>query len=244
MPLIDLYQRQIAETALSYVGCHYLWGAAGHRPNTTSGILSGSEAGRFANRVRMHDNVLDRRNPYLYTATCDSGHVHSCNGRNLSAPAWPRVELTSLADPPTPELQAAQRAPERHLWPRVNDEPAMGGHIVWGEACQDVMHFDCIGFINFCIWRCIQSVHRPSIMQILRWWKHRYPDQASSPCQPPYQTGDILVGPGDHHIVFVISGEKVHAKSTHWGVVREPLGALGAALPVRPTNEFLRALWF
>jgi hypothetical protein len=58
-----------------------------------------------------------------------------------------------------------------------------------------------------------------------------------SPFHLPYQTGDIIVGPGDHHIAFVIEGRKIHAKSTHWGVVADPISVPAGAVVVRPTQE-------
>ena len=245
MSILDDYQDQLPEGALRQVGAHYLWGAAGHMPEATSGILTGSaNAARFANRVNMRPNTVDRRNPYLFTATCDSGTAHSCNGRNMTVGARQQVNLQWLTNPASPELQTAMRNPELWLWPRVNAEPRLGGHIVWGEHCQGVVHFNCIGFINHCIWRITHAIHRPSIQQIQRWWKHRYPSDIGTPFSLPYQTGDILIGPGMEHIVFVVRGTKVHAKSTHFGVVQEPLGASAGALHVRPTLEFLTALWF
>lgn len=64
MSILDDYQDQLPEGALRQVGAHYLWGAAGHMPEATSGILTGSaNAARFANRVHMRPNTVDRRNP-------------------------------------------------------------------------------------------------------------------------------------------------------------------------------------
>ena len=27
----------------------------------------------------------------------------------------------------------------------------IGGKLVWGQSCKDIRHFDCIGFISFCL---------------------------------------------------------------------------------------------
>src|SRR5450755_4024132 len=112
MSILDDYQNQLPEVALQQVGAHYLWGAAGHLPEATSGILTGgADAARFANRVHMRANAVDRRNPYLFTAACNSGTTHTGNGRNMNAGARQQVNLEWLTNPASPQLETALRNP-------------------------------------------------------------------------------------------------------------------------------------
>src|ERR1039457_3677790 len=151
-----------------------VWGAAGNYPDMTSGLLTVDSHNRptYANRLTMHPNVTDAQRPYLFAARCESNSVHTCNGRDFVAEvaARQRVDVRTLSD--AARLQSAMQNPSAWSWPRVNDEPAAGGTIVWGESCMNRAHFDCIGFINYCIWRVADAIHAPSIRQIAPWWQH------------------------------------------------------------------------
>ena len=222
------------------MGAHYVWGATGNYPDMTSGFIS-TIARRetnetYSGRLLMRPNRLDPARPFLFTAECHSNVIRTCNGKNMDPgmrmrPPFP-VEMLRDAD----GLAAASDNPDRYLWPRINSEPRLSTPIVYGESCLGKQHFDCIGFINYCMLRVVGAAHHPSIAELQNAWRS-YP-----PVSAPYRAGDILAGPGDHHIAFVVDAEqKVHAKSTHFGVVREHIGQLDpGTVVIRPDNDFLR----
>ena len=148
-PKEKVLQRQlIINEALSYVGdSHYLWGTAGHTPNNADGA-------KYKPYVvaKMKTDSLNKQAPYIKTAyTMVGKQTFTCAGcaKIYSQPA---IEETKTfldgGESPRPEWMS----------PRVyvfGDKPQAIGRacngIVWGESCDGVRHFDCIGLVNYCI---------------------------------------------------------------------------------------------
>jgi cell wall-associated NlpC family hydrolase len=111
------------------------------------------------------------------------------------------------------------------LWPRkirVDKEgPAM---IVLGESCEGVRHFDCIGFVNYCLSVVLCRRVQHSIGQ---WRRQTNAEEITQPgnIHPgDIQPGDILIGGNDTHIGFATGdGYVIHAKRAAEGVVQESL---------------------
>ncbi len=148
-PQGKLSQRQaIVNEALSWVGnSHYLWGTAGHTPNNADGA-------KYKPFVvaKLKADSLNQQKPFIKTAyTVVGNQTFTCAGcsRIYSQPAIEETKsYLNGGESPRPEW----------LSPRVyvfGDKPQSIGRanngIVWGETCDDIKHFDCIGFVNYCI---------------------------------------------------------------------------------------------
>lgn len=136
-----------------FIGCHYLWGAAGATPD-----------GQDGSWYRPGSVNMDRPSstnpgaPSIFAATCDVEDHFVCAGnfkrtRDGDYAHSSDKELTdylsSLAAQPSESFWCPYKS---RLTPRVvkgkNVDPDKG-RAVWGEDCRYVRHFDCIGFVNF-----------------------------------------------------------------------------------------------
>lgn len=235
--MLQEYLRGIAGTATSLVGSHYLHGGCGNKPGWKDGHPY------FPARVRLHDNVLNppgrlHDNPprqVIFAAVCESDHRIICAGRcgqhTRGGAPLPLLRNDAM-------LAQQMQRPWEVLWPRPNG--GAGAPIVFGEACMDVRHFDCIGLVNYCIWRTTGAgSHHPSIAQVFGWWMRHV---AGNPVgMAEVQTGDIVIWGNSHIGIVTGAGQMVHAKSELYGVVREPFGSGKAFL--RPTESFFSSLY-
>lgn len=158
------YRENIILVARKFVGCHYLWGAAGARPGSRDG------ADYRPGGVTLDRPSLDPSSPCLNAAICSqnaTGEVYRCAGR------WRKAPHGRITDPRDDDLveflsrfraegwgvymagyQDEKRAHYLNLTPRKVlgsnvSEYDGGGQPVWGEDCRWIRHFDCIGFINY-----------------------------------------------------------------------------------------------
>lgn len=233
MGVLEQYLEKIVGTATSLVGSHYLHGGYGNKPGSRDGHPT------FPDRVLMHQNVLNppgrlHDNPprqLIFAAACDSDRRMICAGRS-EVHERKRAELSVLRNDGL--LARQMQRPSEVLWPRPNGSAT--APIVFGEACMDIRHFDCIGFVNYCVWRTTgAAAHHPSIAQVFRWWMNNPIERTQ------VQPGDIALW-GNTHIGIVIgASHMVHAKSELYGVVRDDIGA-GKAF-FRPTERFFRSVY-
>lgn len=235
--MLQEYLRGIVGTATSLVGSHYLHGGCGNKPGWKDGHPY------FPARVRMHENVL---NPpgrlhdqpprqVIFAAVCESDHRMICAGRSEQH-LRKRAEVSTLRNDTL--LANQMQRPWEVLWPRPNG-PATGA-MVFGEACMDIRHFDCIGLVNYCVWRTTGVAnHHPSIAQVFTWWMRHF---AGSPIgTAEVQPGDIAIWGNTHIGIVIDAGQMVHAKSELYGVVAEHYGSGKAFL--RPTESFFHSLY-
>ena len=171
MPLLPQYRAGIMAEAASHLGAHYVWGATGNYPNMISGFMSPIASAetnrRYSSRLSMRLNMPDSSPPFFCTAGCQSrGPIRTCNGRSFlpEVRVRRRFELAWLHD--SARVTAALANPNDWIWPRGNDEPLLDGPLVWDEPCFGRQHFDCIGFINYCILRVCGAAHHPSIIPL------------------------------------------------------------------------------
>lgn len=163
----------------SDAGAHYLWSTAGNTPGNKDGAwyrqlkaelhpdlpdLAALNGNRNAAAVKFNVQA-----PMLFGAfasTSDFGRL-ACTGRAVNATG--QLALTEmnanlrkafdlkwkdLTDDQLTELTTNANVPENFRWPRPNsslNNASAHYSTVWGESCVDKRHFDCIGFINWCL---------------------------------------------------------------------------------------------
>lgn len=222
---------KVIQVALSQVGAHYLWGAAGATPGHLDGM-----PGRPGSVMRLPD-VLDPDAPTLRSAACDVDGYHVCAGR------FSRVggRVVSPRDKELDEyllglnrLQPAAWQPWSGLWPRRMKGRTVTEQIVLGEDCTIRKHFDCIGFVNWCLSRVVGG--RGVQLGITQF---KIPENAKTPhiCAPvgsgDVRTADIVTRGVDHIGFLTGDGRVVHASQSSDGVIVETYVASAWDNPVR-----------
>jgi cell wall-associated NlpC family hydrolase len=212
-------RQSVIELAQDQIGCHYVWGGAGNTP--------GNEDGAFYRRgaVKMHDNETGpppkahadhgRKVAIILAAYCRVDGYKVCVGRSRLT----EVMALERGDTNDPTLFDSEYT-DLYSWPRpdmVIDSNLVG----WGESCDGVRHFDCIGFINWCLSEEVRPFHH-SIQQVIDMTKEIAKGRAPVG-EADIRAGDILTV-GAHHLGFASGdGTAVHASSTHRGVVEDSL---------------------
>jgi hypothetical protein len=219
---------RVVEVALSLVGSHYVWGAAGATPGGSEGI----------NRRRGSVDLVAARtsasNPAVFCAQCAVDGVHICGGRWDAGNGG--IEGGRTANPSDQDLVAYlggldATAPEdwqpyyEYFTPRVQEGRTVQRQLVWGEDCRGKQHFDCIGFINYCIEVALDR-SRDIQASIQQWAADLSGTAGVALTDTPYP-GDILIKSGYKHIAFLVGdgtgdgdwGQIVHAEQTSTGVL-------------------------
>jgi cell wall-associated NlpC family hydrolase len=264
---------QLVALARQMEGAHYVWGAtgdiAGHTWYAGSGELNGmpreiDDTHRLSNRVvQMLDsqpNLAEeptsrhRRPPPLpeemnLFAACTNIHFQTvCCGR--CAVAHGELAMPSRRNIDLERLRELAQAPERCLWPRsyrrgegrADAEPILAN----GESCLWKRHFDCVGFIGFCIWRITGARHQRSILQ---WIKAPLREMETiqafdGPPLDPFdiRPGDLIITPPHNHIAFATGlGRVMEAQSEEHGVCHNVISLTGKIVR-RFTDRFWAGL--
>ncbi len=209
-PLTTANRDKIIEIATGFKGSHYVWGAAGACPGHNNGMPT-----RMGGVV-MEPNNFDPLNPCINAASFDIGgqanSKHVCAGRSSECPGAREFTSTELAQSlkewkeEGPDMVSVDR-----VWPRKLLGYTNRNEIVWGEDCRGVRHFDCIGFINYCLSDALQGGIQMCIDQ--------YIAATVNVDSKTVIAADILTQ-GNHHIGFATgAGTVVHASETKRGVV-------------------------
>jgi hypothetical protein len=234
--------RVIAE-ARSNIGAHYIHGAYGATPGNNDGHPR--RAG-MVELIRSHDRLdpkyngdNKKKNIAVYAAQVTiihpdkSEHFSVCAGNNESFPGGRPAyatdhdivkyidSLKKIRDPKQWPYFVNIYSPRRVYGP--GPDPAtgdIGGILVWGQVCEGVRHFDCVGFVNYCLWKGTGIEYQLSIAA----WHATPQSQAAtvydlSKSKPDeILDGDILCK-GDHHIALLAAdGSIIEAQDTDVGV--------------------------
>lgn len=206
------------EVALSQLGAHYLWGAAGATPGYLDGM-----PGRPGSVMRLPD-VLDP-DPVLRSAACDVDGYHVCAGR--FARAGGRVVRPGEKDLDDYLLGLNRTQPNRWepwngLWPRKMKGKTVTEQIVLGEDCTTKKHFDCIGFVNWCLSWVLGG---RGVQLAITHFKIPATPGAYHLCEPvaagQARAGDVVARGVDHIGFLTGDGRVVHASQSSDGVIVE-----------------------
>jgi hypothetical protein len=206
----SVQRNQIAKVAaqLAADGGHFLNGAQGAEP--------GSRAGPLNRLVSEKRQSFKPSAPMLQaaamTSTC-KGRFETAGGRVISTHKDKEALKKYLVEQETIlvlggsifDLQPFERAKGSDgrlhaLFPRT-----IGNQIILGERCTGKRHFDCIGFVNFCISQVLSPKWNRSFTQ----YRRDFDPVAQRDLQP----GDIVIR---------VKGEKgpdgVAARTSHAGI--------------------------
>lgn len=178
---ITIRKQQVIDEARSHVdaGAHYLWSTAGNTPGNKDGAwYRPAKAQLHPDVPDLAPLSLDRNaaasrfnihTPILFGAFADTSDfgLLACAGRagavssplalsdmNVNKAKALDMKWKDVTDDHIKELQENAGAPGNFRWPRPNGSlknNSLHRSTVWAESCVDVRHFDCIGFVNYCL---------------------------------------------------------------------------------------------
>jgi hypothetical protein len=214
---------------------HYLKSGFGHKFNREGTRLDAMEgrlrAASFVVRGSAVPNVPDY---VTYAARSQSeslGH-RICAGRcGFYRDVAARAAAGLIGDP---DSERHLRHPRHLLWLRPKNR-AEAQERVYGECCIGYRHFDCAGFVDWCIWTVLSPVFPRGITYNVGGWRgersHRFNWRSQG-----IEAGDILFAdsaddvdtvPEDHIGIAVSSTEVAHAAGHEWGVQITPIRSSG-----------------
>lgn len=235
--------------AKSFLGCHYINGSYGAIPGVVgSGSPTRSNndinSPEFLSLINDHnrlDPTLDITNPRKNLAVsaaqmkvkeycvCAGSWESFSGGRRTDANAWDlNFYLNTLRSQPDKNLWIPYF---QHFTPRRAFGQGEKGNLAWGQSCAGIRHFDCITFINYCLWQLTGIKYS---FEIIQWRDNptmtgaKVFDLSAVGSSFKIEDGDILIKmkPGEHqHIAFVSKDKQVvEAKDTKNGVVASKIG--------------------
>ena len=204
---VSAIRQHIVTVALSQIGSHYLKGGYGNTPGRADGHP------HYPNRIKMEPEDLSV--PNLKAAVWANGWI--CGGRfgDSDVKSRPKAEKELF------ELAWVLKGTHTR-WPRRAKISSEDIREVWGESCENIRHFDCIGFINWCVWKALNWAAAYDISQ---WGKSitgcKVDDNVNGA-----EAGDILLRPDSkpQHIAIAMGNRRiVHASQSSKGVIQGPL---------------------
>lgn len=246
---VDQTKQEFIDTAREQAdnGAHYLWSTAGNTPGNKDGAwyrplkanlhdnvpdLAGLtlSAATISTKYGVHAPMLFA----AYASTSDFGLL-VCTGRaaaittplalgNMDANLRKAFDLKwkDLTDDQLDELKRNSSRVGDYRWPRANSSlrnNSLHHSTVWGESCVDVRHFDCIGFVNWCLSEVLNQHIQYGIGNfVARSVGTVIPVSKAAP-------GDIVTIGADH--IGIVSENKtvIEAKDAVNGVVEGPFSA-------------------
>jgi hypothetical protein len=227
-------RNQVIALARSLRGSHYTQGAAGDIPDRGGGAEYRRSTMRMLPNEPFGHLVIapgpsparpaSHRSgppPVMFAAQCDQMHQKICRGR----PEADDVQAKPIA---TLDNQSAETTPDNYRWPRPTD--FFSGRKIFGESCANKRHFDCIGFVNYCLGAVTRrSVHfdivvwdRRALRRLLL--PHEQSSRATIITDPRGIEGHAadLVLQGAHHI-GLLTGDNyvIQAQGELRGVMQE-----------------------
>lgn len=195
------YRDHVISIARSHLGAHYLWGAAGAKPDVGGGMQSRPSSVYMLKKQVQNGDLADS------VAYTNFGGISTCAGNpwkdgNHKTPPYSRdkSELDlSLED-------------HNHTFRTVYKSYLAQhkiGHIL-GENCQGKRHFDCVGFVNYCLSIALGKPVQDSISG----YAQHCPDVTNK----ERQEGDIVIYKNYHHISLYTQGQVINATETEYGV--------------------------
>ncbi len=210
--------QRVVQIAKDLVGSHYINGAYGATPGNKDGtpcrkggiqlIASTHRLDPAKHIEKTEDLAVLAAQMYVKRHCVCGGNFNSFKRSRPASPA--DRDLTDYlkglkSQPPAtwPNF-CVDYTPRRVYGPKPHSD--FGGVLVWGQSCKGIRHFDCIGFISFCLWKATGKVIQLEISQ----WRTRGQPMAGSKVydlrtnQFPEKlmAADILIKE-DHHIAWV-----------------------------------------
>jgi hypothetical protein len=221
------YRNRLMSIAASHLGAHYLWGAAGARPGQLDGM-----PGRPGS-VFMLTSPIDSGDIVHSVAGCNVAGRNTCAGK-----PWTPGQPDSPAYAQSVSDMSAETSGRSYRTVHTAYRTVKKPGTILGERCDGKRHFDCVGFINYCLSAAFGEGYQFEICGAerdgYRGYANRFPAVTGAG-----QAGDILIfggrqtargdgteiHAGGHHIGFDTGdGNMIHASETEYGVVRTGIG--------------------
>jgi hypothetical protein len=157
-------RKSIVDLARSFVrNAHYLWGTAGNRPPLSDGNVGGGKSGAAKMRAYSLSKTNSDRDNVLGVCMAVQDRFdgyNTCAGRAGVRPS-PPADLDQFLSECQRRIDAGQLSqtewpgagPSNSLYPRKYHFKGVlqaNGAVIWGESCNGVPHFDCVGLVNYC----------------------------------------------------------------------------------------------
>jgi len=238
--------RLLMATARRHIGEHYINGAYGAVPMAKAKDDGGGCPCRpgGVTLIKSPDRLNPQRqkDPHNDLAVCAA--TYHAKQYSVCAGSWRTVTGGRWTDPGAWDLTnylATLKSKPVNEWtpyfekftPRRAFGPGQKGEVYWGESCEGIRHFDCIGFISFCLWEATGKVHHNEIVgwrtpNPAKGWKVFDLKDKRAPKPAQLMDGDIIIK-ADHHIAFVAKdGVAVQAEDTDRGVTGDKRFSLAA----------------
>jgi hypothetical protein len=219
--LIANIRTSIVTLARSFVAtAHYLWGTAGNQP----GVPNGNSGGGKINAAQMRSFGINRgetdRDKVLAVCTAVQSHFdgyNTCAGRSGRYAEKP--DLTTFLDGCRKEVDKGNTdqttwqgaGSQNRLFPRkyyFKDAPK---EEVWGESCDKIRHFDCVGLVNYCYAR---HFYKPGFGFDIAKYRDPVVGTQRISNKADLMDADILIKPDNSHIAML------YQKGGSWLVVQ------------------------
>lgn len=144
------YRNKVIEIAVSMSGwCHYLWGAAGACPDEQNG-MPGRRGSVVLFDPAKHKGA-SKGDVMNSVAVCQVSGFNTCAGRALKT----NPPGSYIVDPRRKLTEDELKKETDDLSYRTVYKAYSSGRMgtILGERCEGIRHFDCVGFINYCLSR-------------------------------------------------------------------------------------------
>jgi cell wall-associated NlpC family hydrolase len=239
MSISDQYRNQVVSVAQEAVGAHYLHGSFGNHPSACNGHPARDSRLRLADN-RYQDQAIGAIT--IHTAWTNVEGPKYCWGRphNHQVAATPQVPAATLRNPAALRQLAESANLSGYRWPRTDN--GRQGTVIFGEACEGKRHFDCIGFVNWVMFRIFgtQTIRDiAACRQYAQAEQREHPELAQALIRK--QPGDIIIFSINHIGIAVSGQEMVEANGEYLGLIRGPIRQGTDVL--RPTSSVLNGAW-
>jgi len=195
-------------------GAHYLWGAEGLRPSRTGGGFAPVALDPPANATFCAATNTVNNQVFVCAGRCS----RRTGGGLIASPdtdARLKAFLAQWAGKPYSQYGwGDELTPRRVKGDNIMDYARsidLTDQVVWGEGCDDTLHFDCGGFVRWVVKQVcgvtilgISHLPNPATMLTPKNASMASLVKAGEPLWP----ADILVYDGGTHIAFAIADDK------------------------------------
>lgn len=228
----EYYRNRVMTIARQNLGAHYLEGAAGAAPGEQNGMPARPGwVNIFTGAMIDRRDVQHSAARYQNIAMVCAGKPVSYGQRAQYADDSARVNLT---------LETATHS-FRTVYKGINRQThavrRLG--VILGERCEGKRHFDCVGFVSYCLSIAFGERYQLEISNAGEVYSGYANNFRVIPPSEPHLPGDILIFGGEeiqhrsrtvlrgaHHIGFSLGNgtQMIHAADTEYGVVISGIG--------------------
>jgi hypothetical protein len=239
-------RKSIVDMARSFVNdAHYLWGTAGNQPGQSNGNPGGGKHGAALMRKYSLDPKATARDTVLAvcTAYCIIGGYSTCAGRadrpgvrsgTPDLDAFLKSCQDAISKGKTEQTAWPGGGAKKDLFPRKyywkGTPQTVGAAVAWGESCDGVRHFDCVGLVNYCY---AQHWYQPNFGLDIAAFRGSNQGTTLITDDKDLMDADILLKSSNEHIGMLYNS------GNGWFVVQ----AVGTAQGLTDGEKFTASAW-